>query len=1364
MIVDLDRAVRRLDADGTWSDPEPLSTYRYAPAYVLLGDPGAGKSTAFDREQHETPGAELVTARDLRTIYGPGLPTGVETLFVDGLDEARAGGGDPRRPFDQIRSRLRQLSPKRVRCSCRELDWLGENDRTNLSKVVPGGEVIVLRLEPLNADEQCRIIGADPRSADPAAFLIEAAERGVDSLLTNAQTLSLVVRVVAENGAFPDGRAEIFEEACRLLAREPNDEHRIAAPLPEPETLVETAGYMCAVSLLSGSVGFSLPNAWESDRFVPTSRFGAGARSAERAAHTRLFAGIGGGRFVPVHANIAAFLAAQHLARLVHGPVPGGRILALLTGTDGLPPTPLRSLVAWLAVTSRVLRKTLIERDPVAVLMYGDVREFTPNEKTLILDQIGRNPDRLYEGWWSASAVAGLATQDMEPSLRRVLGDPDRTESKQKVVEIVTIALGQIPANEALTDILLAVWLDETRWFRVRKPALDAWIHNLADEPTRNDRLRKVLGEIRDGGIEDYWGEKIGTLLRELYPRGIGPTELWEYFSLPSEPLMGRFYRFWAELPDACPDDHLPDHLDYLAESRKARGTDRDLPRPVGLPVRFLARGIEIHGEQVGTARLTAWLRVGLDEWGMLHPAGIGAEEACRRIREWLEAHAETQKAVIRFALGTPEFRELESVEYHLNELLYRSSLPDDIGSWHLDQAVIAEESDVAAHHVRGFLRTMEVQPVAVAVEDALREARRQLASRSEALAVLEAGLKSRLSDEHIRKQIKWQHVKARKPTPESQLLEAVRSHEDALRENRAPSELLHTMAYWYYEDLFGPQDRALSNRLVNALGGDEQLTAAAMRGVLMAPHRNDLPSATEVLALKRGGQISYLTVPVLAALRQMDARDVLLLGERKLRTALAFRLVFGPSQKTDWYLACVSEHPNLVAETLVLFGRTFLRAGETVIPDFHSLANDADHHEIARRTTLPLLRAFPVRAKSEQMRLLDELLWSGLNLSDRGSFGKALEAKLASKSMTTSQRTRWLAAGVAFVPRTFLPRLEQHIAGSEQQVRGLTKFFSPSFRDALPTNNLDSKAVEFLIRVIGGRFEPADPDGLVTIREEASDRVRQLVNQLAVSTDLEAGVALDRLVCRDDLAKWRSALAYARGAQRIVRRDANYAAPAPAHVIAALDDGPPANASDLRELVLERLSRVAEEIRTTNVNLWEQFWNEDPEKPRHENACRNALLAMLLPRLPHGCDAQPEGQYAADRRADIRVTSGGWNIPVEIKKNSHAALWRAVRDQLLPRYSNDPATQGLGVYLVLWFGTRYTAPAAQGLRPPSPDNLRVRLLASLTTEERRRAAVIVMDVTPPRPGPRNSQPRHSPGPQRSKHVGDERFTDTQNQ
>ena len=43
--------------------------------YVLLGDPGAGKSIGFRTGVgRQTPDADLVTARDFQTIYGTQLP------------------------------------------------------------------------------------------------------------------------------------------------------------------------------------------------------------------------------------------------------------------------------------------------------------------------------------------------------------------------------------------------------------------------------------------------------------------------------------------------------------------------------------------------------------------------------------------------------------------------------------------------------------------------------------------------------------------------------------------------------------------------------------------------------------------------------------------------------------------------------------------------------------------------------------------------------------------------------------------------------------------------------------------------------------------------------------------------------------------------------------------------------------------------------------------------------------------------------------------------------------------------------------------------------------------------------------------
>ena len=1335
MIVDLDRFVRRLESNGEWSVPAPLSTYRYAPAYVLLGDPGAGKSTAFEREQRETPGAELVTARDLRTRYGIRPPSGVETLFVDGLDEARTGGGDPLGPFDQIRGSLRELAPRRVRISCREFDWLGANDRTNLAKVVRGGELFSLRLEPLNVDEQKRIVGAESRIADPDAFLFEAADRGVEGLLTNAQTLALLVQVVAENGDFPGGRTETFDEACRLLAREWNEGHQVAAALPPTQKVVEAAGHMCAVGLLAGSAGCSLPGAPELDGFVPVSML-ASAHDAAHASRTGLFTGVGDRRFVPVHANIAAFLAAHHLARLVDRSVPVGRILALITGSDGVPPTFLRSLVAWLAVTSRVLRKTLIERDPVAVLMYGDVRTFTSEEKTLLLAEVAGNRSRLYERRWPDSALAGLAGAEMEPTLRDLLTDPDRSDSKQTAVEIATKALTHTPANEGLAEVLLDVARDETRWSHVRELALDAWVQCLAENPARDDRFREVLAGILDGSIKDDEGQNLGVLLRKLYPRVLGPAELWEYFGVPSRPLFGRFYRFWSDLPDTCPQEHLPAHLDHLAQSGDAAHTGVDLPRPNGLPIRFLARALETYGARVEVSRLTAWLRVGLDEHGFLRPEGPDGEETSGRIRDWLTAHPDVQKAVIRFALRTDEFREMGSVDYHLNELLYRSNLPEDIGAWHLDEAITAEDTDLTTKHLIQFTRELERKPVDV--DATLADARHRLADKPDALRLLESLRNPPFDDWQLKHSRRWQQHRENAAQRIKEFSEAVLSQEAELRGNRASPGLLYALAEKYFEGRQFRRPPEGREHLVEALGGDERLAGTALEAIRRTIERNDLPTAEELARLRRRDRMNWLEWPVLIGLADRPAHDVLALGDARLRSALACRLLqLGLAQEAAWYKRCVQERPDLVGEVLVLVGRVLLASGETSIPDFQRLAHDENHAEVARRATLPLLRAFPARAKDSQLVLLDALLRSGLrHLATGGhapdSLRELIEDKVRQPSTTRIARVRWLAAGFVLDPDRFLPELTQELDGSDKRIRSLARFFAP-FGYEQP-EALTPAALEFLIRTLGRHSEPllADstsrpPDGILRL-------LPNLMTQLSQDPSRSATKALDRLATDDCLLKWRPRINEARDAQRVVRRDATFASPAPDQVIGALRDGPPANATDLLELVVDRLRRIGEEMRTTNANLWRQFWTEDQQRnrPKDENACRDALLSLLQRRLPEGCDAQPEGQYAKNRRADIRVTSGAWNIPVEIKKNSHGDLWRAVRDQLLPRYTTDPETEGLGIYLVLWFGPNLTSPRSHGLRPQTADVLTERLLKNLTAEERRRAVVVVMDVTPP--------------------------------
>ena len=128
------------------------------------------------------------------------------------------------------------------------------------------------------------------------------------------------------------------------------------------------------------------------------------------------------------------------------------------------------------------------------------------------------------------------------------------------------------------------------------------------------------------------------------------------------------------------------------------------------------------------------------------------------------------------------------------------------------------------------------------------------------------------------------------------------------------------------------------------------------------------------------------------------------------------------------------------------------------------------------------------------------------------------------------------------------------------------------------------------------------------------------------------------------------------------------------------------------------------------------------------------------------------------DARADIRVDCGRFSVPIEIKKDCHRDLWKALRSQLVTKYTTAPASDGYGIYLVLWFadrnrpvtrhpdrskpvtrhpgGIRPVVRHPDGTRPRTPEELKrrlqQRLRQDLTHEKARKISVVVMDVTKP--------------------------------
>ena len=338
---------------------------------MLLGDPGAGKSTAFDTECKALgEDAFLIPARNFLTFDPTIHPEWRgKTLFIDGLDEVRAGSPDARRPYDGIRCRLESLGKPRFRLSCRGADWLGRNDRKHLQDISPDSKVIVLRLDPLTDRDIEKILENKKNIGSVENFISEARKRGVDELLTNPQSLDLLATVVASGGGWPKSKLETFEKACLQLVLEHNDEHQAASQYKgqsDPQQLLDSAGHLCAVQLLSGAEGYSLHLKEEDEDYPGIASCAYDNPDLLRPVlSTKLFKGASEGRFVPVHRHLAEFLGAKRLARIIEDGLPSRRILALISGEDGTPVTQMRGLSAWLAAHCKEARSDLIERDPI---------------------------------------------------------------------------------------------------------------------------------------------------------------------------------------------------------------------------------------------------------------------------------------------------------------------------------------------------------------------------------------------------------------------------------------------------------------------------------------------------------------------------------------------------------------------------------------------------------------------------------------------------------------------------------------------------------------------------------------------------------------------------------------------------------------------------------------------------------------------------------------------------------------------------------------------------------------------------------------------------------------------------------------
>jgi predicted NACHT family NTPase len=1332
------RNVRKVGVPLSKHDPtqaRPFSELAETTNLILLGEPGSGKSHLF-RESAAAEGATLIKARAF--LSRPAKPLEGQALFIDGLDERRAGRGD-RDTIDAMVTRLFEAQPSKVRVSCRMADWLGETDLAALNTYFSqSSEPVVLLLEALCEVEQVSVLmthGA--QKAEALEFLIDARQRGLDDFLTNPQNL-IMLWGVAKGGSWPASRRELFELSTQLMLQEPNSERaRSGVGIYSVAELRPAAGAIFAASLISDVEAISLTEQ-EGTEIVPGYRSVpfATPEILQAAMSRRVFAAGSESESVEyAHRTTAEYLGAEFLAHQVHRGLALSRVISLL-GVDGHPAPELRGVHAWLAVHLSDRADELIEADPYGVLTYGDAASLTPSACRVLIRALAKlsqtNPwFRSEQG--RSPAIGALARPDMVDELRAVLRGADSGFGARSVV-IDAFWLGA-PAPAAIPE-LAAAFADESLPYVPRLHALYA-LERLGDAG------RQAATQVFAGLGQSLNGMRLrADSILQLYGAPLGPSDVMaligDALAAANLEATGIFWTF----ADKLPVHELPMILDGIQVAKHQGGYHKGRWEVGAFYSRILKREW-LGNKTFNPNQALKWL---YKSWSLnqhrvesrsseLRAAMIGAPERLQALADEflssLNADDDSWRTFLRFGDSTlhafPPTTMLDLVIKHMESASPGSPKQlflYDIAFNLAYQAPISESLGV-------YERLCELGESS--------DAFRQIAAQQTTCRLHEGYL------EH----------KASRPAPTEVDFEQERRDFDRdelqIRGAENVGWIRHIANIYFAEYAGVDRSSAPDQRLAVWFG--ESRVQTCLEGLRATLLRTSLPSLREVLELIAERKYCAWWRGLVAGLNEHWRLQCNFdgLSEDLLQALAAFDLtnpvatVENGSERRlahPWLAALLEQRPELVAQVYVAVAQQRLSKQEDYADGLHELMTD--EHLAPKRggIAIRLLSDFPNPALFQLGQLLDGAL------SDRTSHKDLLSLAQKVLSGTTAvgsdQFDQWLAAGYFLSPAEYAQLVKTHTQTSTGIVFSLRDRGAYAFRSATGEPGMTLEMLQFLVEVIGERYpETPIPSGLVsgdTNAWNASEYVHNLISAISARPTQAAAETLVRLRQAPALSSYSAQLLYVIANQARLRRDADYDRPDWAHTLNALNNGPPATVADLHAVAVEHIRDLRRRIGRENTDLYKQFWNlkiGDLESPRIEDSGRDLLVTLLRSDLrAHGITVEPEGHMVADKRADISVAMPGRKVLCELKRSFHDKVWSAATEQLDRFYVHDPAAKGFGIYVVFWFGDqdswKVPAPPNGQARPASAEEMQQMLVASLPDAMRSRIAVIVIDVSGP--------------------------------
>ncbi|MFF9485479.1 NACHT domain-containing protein [Streptomyces sp. NPDC014676] len=597
---------------GTEATPGVLTTPNDVAregAVVLLGEPGAGKSTVLRSLVQGLPmwddpalvvGADHcvwvdgpdLTAATWDTVLGrhlarlpsvtrdqhPSSSTGQVTVVIDQADESEICSNLP--SYFKRCLRNKDVGKLRLLFACRTGDYPPDLTR-------------VLR----DTFRRCSLVDLAPLSRSDAVTLVDSADVHGERLISEVValhagalasvplTLELIVREYRDTGSLRGGAKELFEDGVRLLSQE-YDPYRLPTPVHTTwQQRLEVAGRIAARLVLSGrrtlwrgSPREGRPSATDLD--VGTLAGGTEQTSGcqpfevnptviDEVLSTGLFTASGHRRFAFRHSSLAAFLAARHL---ISRSVPDAALRRLLLvgapdqETAGIP-VSLRETAAWLVALVPDRTRWLASADPESLTVHSALVDADGVRELIVRRLLERAADvELGEARWQRTRWVlghpGLARQ-LTPVLTLGPGDFEDWETRARV-EVALRLAEQCPSPE-LAPLLLKVAAD-ARWPAGNR-AHAAKAAFACDETLAAPALNEVLTTLGPGTGTDSGSRLKGVLLTLLWPRHLDTSTMLDaLIEPPSSDRYGMYEHFLAALPNGCPEAEVHRLVTWLAQ------------------------------------------------------------------------------------------------------------------------------------------------------------------------------------------------------------------------------------------------------------------------------------------------------------------------------------------------------------------------------------------------------------------------------------------------------------------------------------------------------------------------------------------------------------------------------------------------------------------------------------------------------------------------------------------------------------------------------------------------------------------------------------------------------------------------------